>query len=500
MKKAIVELENISKSFAGVKALESVDLALNGGEICCLVGENGSGKSTLIKIMAGVIKPDNGVLRLNGVPYRNLQPIDAIRAGIQVIYQDLSLFPNLTVGENIALSHLVSQRRRLVDWREVGSLARETAAKIEFDIDVNKLVGDLSVADKQLVAIARALVQGSRLIIMDEPTTALTHREVSKLLSVIKTLQRQGIAILFVSHKLDEVLEIAERVVILRNGRKVADGEVSQFDSENIVYYMTGKKVSSASREDLVLKDEREIILKVENMSRTGEFEDVSFELAAGEILGLTGLLGAGRTNVAMALFGLTPAHEGEISVCGKKVKIESVQDAMDNGISYVPEDRLTQGLFFGQPVNRNMVISSIPKFANKLGVVNYHSADDEVGFWMDTLMVVASSPYARVETLSGGNQQKVVLARWLAMSPRCLILNRPTVGVDVGAKEAIHKLIRQLAAEGIGILLISDDIQELVASCHRVLLMRNGRIVDEYAGSRVTVDEIARGVVGLQR
>lgn len=500
MMKPIVTLKNISKSFSGVQALQSVDLVLNQGEICCLVGENGSGKSTLIKVIAGVIAPDNGDLSINGTQHRNLQPLDAIRSGIQVIYQDFSLFHNLTVGENIALSHLVSQNHNFVKWGEVYKLSRAIAAQMEFDVDVKELVGNLPVADKQLVAIARALVQGSRLIIMDEPTTALTQREVTKLLQVIKNLQDQGMAILFVSHKLDEVLEIADRVVVLRNGKKVADGDISQFNNEKIIHHMTGKQVAEADRANLVVADGARTILKVDGLSRKDEFKNISFELAEGEVLGLTGLLGSGRTNLATALFGLTPAHEGEILIDGEPVKIESVQDAIDRGIGYVPEDRLSEGLFFGQSVNKNMILSSISEFANKVSMIDFKDVDQEVDHWMEALMVVASSADAPVETLSGGNQQKVVLARWLATSPRCLILNSPTVGVDVGAKEAIHRLIARLAGEGIGILVISDDIPELVANCHRVLLMRSGEIVDEYSGSRVTIDQIADGVVGAKR
>jgi len=494
----IVEARNVSKSFSGVQALQDVSLTLREGEICCLVGENGSGKSTLIKVIAGVVTPDNGDLVLGGNPYKQLRPIDSIRAGIQVIYQDFSLFPNLTVAENIALSHQVARDSRFVNWSEVYSIARDVAERMEFQVDVRRPVGDLPVADRQLTAIARALLQDARLIIMDEPTTALTQREVGSLFRVIRNLQEQGIAVLFVSHKLDEVLEIADRIIILRNGKKVADGDVSDFDNTKLIYHMTGKHISDDQRMKPVEKHhEREVLLEVRDLGRTGEFSDVSFSLSSGDILGITGLLGSGRTELAMSLFGMKPADRGEILVGGKQVEIHSVQDAMNNGIGYVPEDRLTEGLFFKQSVAKNITISAIDELTSRLNFIDSKKAENEAAKWIEALQIVTPSGAVPVQTLSGGNQQKVVLGKWLATSPHILILNSPTVGVDVGAKAAIHDLIKELAFQGIGVIVISDDIPELVQNCHRVLLMKSGQIAQEFSGSDMTESALASGLVG---
>ncbi len=487
-----LKVEHISKNFAGVRALVDVDLTIYEGQISCLVGENGSGKSTLIKIIAGVYQPSDGEIYIGGNQYSQVRPIDAIRAGIQVIYQDFALFPNLSVAENIALNYQLSRGKRLVNWGEIYEVAREALERTEVDLPLDRLVGDMSVADKQLIAISRAILQDARLIIMDEPTTALTEREVASLFRVIRNLQDRGISILFVSHKLNEVLEIAERVVVLRNGEKVLDTEVGDLDQSQIAYHMTGQEIREQAHTYTPPSEEDEPLLRVKHLSRAGGFQDVSFELYHGEILGITGLLGSGRTALALALFGVDPAESGSLTIDGAPITIRSIQDAIDNQIGYVPEDRLTEGLFLPRSVESNLVIRIIKELLNRVGLIDSEERERRVHKWVDELSIKTGDVSQPVRSLSGGNQQRVVIAKWLAGSPRILVLNGPTVGVDVGSKAEIHELIRQLAREGIGILVISDDIPEIMQTCNRVLLMRRGRIEERLDITEITGSELS--------
>lgn len=484
-------VSNISKSFAGVQALEDVSLTVERGKIYCLVGENGSGKSTLIKVIAGVYSPDEGDIVISGTHYKNLHPIDSIHQGVQVIYQDFSLFPNLTVAENLALNDQLARNKRLVSWREVRQIAAEGLKKINVNLDLDARVEQIPVADKQLIAISRALLQNAQLIVMDEPTTALTEREIQSLYRVIRNLKQEGISILFVSHKLNEVLEIADHIFVLRNGRKVADGPAGEFNHGNLVYYMTGRHIDESFYSYQPPADQASL-LKVENLSLAGSFADISFDIHAGEIVGITGLLGSGRTGLALALFGLSPADSGQIYVKGKAVKINSVQDAIRYGIGYVPEDRLTEGLFLEQSIGRNVVVRTIDDMLNKAGLINSDQMESQVRRWVNNLSIKTPSPTLPVKTLSGGNQQRVVLAKWLASQPQVLILNGPTVGVDIGSKSELHDTMKNLAGQGMGLLVISDDIPELLQTCNRILLMRKGRIVAEYDRRQITEEKLA--------
>ncbi|MDI3548828.1 MAG: simple sugar transport system ATP-binding protein [Halanaerobiales bacterium] len=495
MADVILKAKNISKAFAGVQALKNVDLTIHKGEIHCLAGENGSGKSTLIKIISGVYVPDEGEIELNGKKYSRLTPMESIEQGVQIIYQDLSIFPNLTVAENIALNHELSNKRKLVNWSRVREIAEQAVSKIDFEIDLDERVENLSVAEKQLVAISRALLHNARLIIMDEPTTALTKKEVAALFKIIKNLQKQGISILFVSHKIDEVFEISEKITILRNGQNVISGEVADFDNDQFAYYMTGRKFKDTYFEFEGRQEEP--LLKVENLSLENSFEDVSFELYPGEILGITGLLGSGRNELAQSLFGLLPADSGKIYIKGKPVKIRSVQDAIKNKIGYVPEDRLTEGLFMPQSIGRNIIISNIKSLLSKFGFINKDKMEDEIEEFINQFNIATPSAELPVQALSGGNQQRVVLAKWLATQPSILILNGPTVGVDIGSKYDIHQILRGLAEQGIGVIIISDDIPEVLYNCNRILIIREGRITDEVPGKEITAEELTNLMAG---
>lgn len=475
----LLRLEQIVKSFAGVQALKGVDLTLNQGEITCLVGENGCGKSTLIKIISGFYQADHGRIVVTGQPVAQWHPIEAIRAGIQVIYQDFSLFPNLSVAENLALNSQLSARKRFVNWREIRGIAQEALSRTEVDLPLDALVSDLGVADKQLIAISRAILQDARLVVMDEPTTALTEKEVRALFKVVRNLQAKGIAILFVSHKLNEVLEIAERVVVMRNGEKVLETPATQVDARQIGVAMTGREIAESTY-DFTPPEGETPLLEVNQLSLPGAFEDIHFKLHRGEILGITGLLGSGRTELAKALFGETPAQRGTIKLNGQPVSIRSIQDAIYHRIGYVPEDRLTEGLFLQRSIGSNIVTSTLKALLNRVGFVDSDRVNQQIRDWVTGLHIKTQDVSLPVRSLSGGNQQRIVLSKWLAANPEILILNGPTVGVDVGSKDELHQIIKDLARKGIGIIVISDDIPELMATCNRVMLMRRGRIDEQ--------------------
>lgn len=495
--KNIVTAKNICKSFVGVQALSDVNLSINKGEVRCLAGENGSGKSTLIKIIAGVYTKDSGDVIINGNTYKKLNPIDAIKEGIQIIYQDFSLFPNLTVAENIAINHELSKDANFISWKDMKKIAKKALNRVGIKIDINKLVEELSVADKQLIAIARALLYNAKLIVMDEPTTALTRKEVNKLFEIIEDLKSEGISILFVSHKLNEVFQISDYITILRNGKKVFDGPAEDLNRQKLEYHMTGRNLNKVTSYEF--ETDEAPILKVAKLNKENKFKDVSFELAAGEILGITGLLGSGRTELALSLFGLKPADSGEIFMEAKKIEINDVKDAIDNKMAYVPEDRLTEGLLLEKSIGDNINICTIDDLINQYKLIDEQKKNDQIEKWIDQLSIKASSPDAPVSSLSGGNQQRVVLAKWLATYPKVLILNGPTVGVDVGSKEEIHNLLRNLATEGMGIILISDDIPEVVNNCSRILLMKKGEIADRFVGTEIDEDELSEKLLDLK-
>jgi simple sugar transport system ATP-binding protein len=491
MAESFLRVTGISKSFAGVQALQGVDLSIARGEVHCLAGENGSGKSTLIKIIAGALEPDRGEIEIDGVRHSRLTPMEAIRHGVQIIYQDFSLFPNLTVAENLALNRQLVAKKRFVDWRDIRRTAREALDKIGVEIDLDARLEQLPVADKQLIAISRALVNDARLIIMDEPTTALTQKEVETLLAIIRRLQDEGVSILFVSHKLNEVFAIAERITVLRNGRRVAQGRTSEFDYQRLAREMTGRSLADGAAKPSPFEADRPL-LEVTELTKREHFRDVSFELHRGEVLGLTGLLGSGRTALAMALCGLTDFDHGTIRIDGNEVRIGSVGEAIDHGIAYVPEDRLTEGLFLSQSIGDNIVVSQLDRLSSGAGMLDRRAVEDTKREWVQRLRVVTPSHELPVSSLSGGNQQRVVLARWLATQPRILVLNGPTVGVDVGSKGDIHEIVRGLAEEGMGVLVISDDMPELLQLCHRLLIMKAGRISETLPHLDLTEDDLA--------
>ena len=496
MAELFLRMQNVSKHYAGVTALNKVDFELENDEIHCLVGENGSGKSTLIKIISGTVDADPGmILEINGEIIQSYKAIDAIDCCIRVIYQDLSLFPNLTVAENIALGEFVSDHRRFVNWKELTEIAKRAMARIDIDLPLETAVSEISIADQQLVAICRALTREIKLIIMDEPTASLTRREIESLLSVVLDMKKKGIATLFVSHKLNEVFQIADRISVLRDGNMVGVFPSNEIDEEKLTHLMTGKKVEYQNF--TLPSNDHEPVLEAQMLNRESEFEDINFRLYPGEILGITGLLGSGRTELALSLFGITQPDTGQIIFEGRPVKIKSVQDALKLGIAYVPEDRLVQGLVNEQPVGDNIIVTIIESLVNRFKLIDRNKKKSNIARWIKELNIKVPSVDSPVQTLSGGNQQRIVLAKWISTDPKILILDGPTIGIDVAAKLSIHEIIRDLARKGIAILLISDEIPEVYNNCNRVLVMRKGCIVKEFDTNQVTVDQIQEYVNG---
>ena len=496
MNEEILTMHNISKNYGGVHALKSVDFSIKKGEVHCLVGENGSGKSTLIKIISGVVQPEKGAeIIINHQRENHLTPIKSIQKGIQVIYQDLSVFPNLTVGENIFVNYYTKGGIQWVDWKNIKNVARETIKKVKVNLDFNETVGLLSIADRQLVAICRAIATNAQLIIMDEPTSSLARHEIDALFSVIQQLRSAGITVLFVSHKLDEVMEISERVTVLRDGSKVGLFKRTEIDDKKLSYLMTGKEFVQEKLSEKV--ENRKALLEVKNLSKKNEYKDINFKLHQGEILGIAGMIGSGRTELAFSLFGMNPPNYGQILLEGKQVHFKSNESAIEAGIGYVPEDRIEQGLIMEQTIKNNATVTIFEKLLNHLKMIDQKKQQGTAQHWINTLSIRTSSIENPVKTLSGGNQQKIVLSKWLATNPKILILDSPTVGVDIAAKNSLYQIMRELSQRNIGIILISDEVPEILYNCHYILLMRKGRIVETFQPEEVTEKELNDKIIG---
>jgi simple sugar transport system ATP-binding protein len=487
----LLRVAEVSKAYDGVRALSSVSLEVGRGEVLALAGENGSGKSTLIKIIAGVESPDSGEIFIDRADWTARSPVERIEAGLQVIYQDFALFPNLSAAENIWLPQQLHRGRHVPDRAGGMRAARRILDEIGVTIDLRRPVSDLSVAQKQLIAIARALAHDARLLVMDEPTTALTHREVEHLFTIVRRLVATGMSFIFVSHKLQEVAEICERVVVLRNGGKALEARLVDVSEAALTLAMTGRDLAADTRPAVTPAPNAPTLLAVEQLTRDRDYRNVSFELAAGEILGLAGLMGAGRTALAKGLFGLVPADSGRIVLNGKPIAIRNVGNAARAKIAYVPEDRLSEGLFLDFSIEDNVVVRSLDRLMSKGGWITQARKRREAERWIERLAIKTPSSALSVRSLSGGNQQRVVLAKWMASQPTILILNRPTVGVDVASKADIHEIIRELSSKDIGIIVISDELPELMRLCHRILVMRNGSVIAERRTEHSSADEI---------
>lgn len=479
----ILRAQHINKAFIGVQALSDVSVDIRSGEILCLVGENGSGKSTFVKTVSGVYQPDSGEILVNGESFRHLSPQQAIRLGIQVIYQDLSLFGHMTVAENIAINRIRQEGRKIIDWREVVRIAREQTERIGVSLDLNATIMETSMANRQLTAICRALAQDAKVLFMDEPTTALTRQEVAHLLKVVGELKAAGLAIVFISHKLDEVFQVADKITIFRDGRKIGDFLSAELNPKKLAFYMTGREVEYPRYARQKVDDAP--LLEVRHLTKAGNFEDISFTVRRGDIFGLTGLLGSGRTELALSLFGLNPPDSGEVLFEGRRVEIHSPSAAKRIGIALLPEDRSTQGMFRDRSVRENLSSAMVQEIARRMGILDQMRERSLAEDSVKRLRVRTPSVETPIGSLSGGNQQKTIVAKWANRAPKVFIMDTPTVGVDIGSKEEIYELIQSFAREGMAILMITDEMEELLANCNRVMIMAAHRqvvILDEEA------------------
>jgi ribose transport system ATP-binding protein len=476
----ILRMQGISKAFPGVQALADVDLEVAAGEVVALVGENGAGKSTLMKILCGAYRKDSGRIFLSGKEVDIESPHHAQKLSISIIYQEFNLTPNQTAAANIFISREPRQRGigrflNFVDRRRMEREAQEHLEHVGARVPSTSLIRDLSVAEQQMVEVAKALAVDAQIIIMDEPTSALGEDEVETLFDIIRTLKKQGIAIIFITHRLEEIMRIADRVVVLRDGKRVGSMLISDASPEEIIRMMVGRELIT----EIFRKEEAEIgspLLEVRGLTGRTLVKDVTFTLRRGEILGFAGLVGAGRTETARLLFGADPIESGEILIEGKSVRIHSPVEAVEAGLGFVPEDRGLQGLVLKLPVLENVVLPTLDRHSSA-GWVNRHGIHDTAQDYVDKLNIRTPHLLQKAMYLSGGNQQKVVLAKWLASNPRVLIMDEPTRGIDVGAKAEVHALMSQLAQTGIGIIMISSELPEILGMSDRILVMSEGRV-----------------------
>ena len=489
----VLEIRGVAKRFDATQALDDVSLALYAGEIHALLGENGAGKSTLIKIITGVHQPDRGELLLAGRPVTIRSAAEAQRLGVAAIYQEPLLFPDLNVAENIFISH--QDRGAVVHWRQMFHEAEKILAELGVALDVRNPARGLTLAAQQSVEIAKAISLNVRILIMDEPTASLSAHEVQELFKLARDLKRQGVAILFVSHRMEEVFEIADKVTVFRDGRLISTRTRRETTPQRAIADMVGREIDLTEAPTSSAGKDR--VLSVTNLSRSGVFEGVTFDLHRGEVLGFAGLIGAGRTDVGLALFGIEPATSGTILLDGKPVAVRSARDGMNLGIAYVSEDRRQLGLVLPMAIFANITLPILRNYLNRLGLVRTGLERQTAEAFRTRLAIRTPSVDLEVAKLSGGNQQKVMLSKWLNTNPSVLILDEPTRGVDVGSKAEVHAIIGQLAAEGIGVIVISSDLPEVLVLSDRVLVMREGRqmaILDRAEANEETVMTAAMG------
>lgn len=494
-KASVLALDGITKTFPGVKALSEVSLRLIPGKVTALVGENGAGKSTVVKILTGIYQPDGGAILVDGKSTNFRVPQAAADHGVTAIHQETVLFDELSVAENIFLGHAPRGSFGLIDLKTMNAKAREILDGIGAPIDPEHRLKDLGIANKHLVAIARALSIDARVVIMDEPTAALSHKEIEELYELVESLKAQGKAILFISHKFDEIFRIADNFTVFRDGQLIGDGAIADVTEADLVKMMVGRDVSQIFPERA--SDPGETVLTVQDYSHPTEFEDISFSLRQGEILGFYGLVGAGRSEFMQSLFGITRPSGGTIEIDGAPVQIKSPADAVANGIVYVPEDRGKQGAILDLPIFQNVTLPSLGRISGK-GFLKLAEEFKLAREYTERLDLRAASLDTHVGNLSGGNQQKVVIAKWLATQPKVIILDEPTKGVDIGSKAAVHEFMAELAAQGLAVVMVSSEIPEVLGMSDRVIVMREGRIVAELAEDELQPETLVRHAAGI--
>jgi rhamnose transport system ATP-binding protein len=488
-------LEGASKSYGAVRAARGVDIALPAGEVRALAGENGAGKSTIVRMLAGVQRPDSGRVLVDGQPAVFGGPADARDAGVAVIYQEPTLFPDLSVAENVMMGRHPLGPLRRIDRRALHRTVAELMDRLGVRLDPEQPVRGLSIADQQIVEIAKALSFEARVLIMDEPTAALSGHEVERLFGVVRALKARGAAVLFISHRLDEIFAIADTVTVLRDGEVTHDGPTAELTNDELVRRMVGRELSQ-----LFPKLDAEIggpVLKVHRLTREGVFVDVSFEVRRGEIVGLAGLVGAGRSEVARAIFGIDKPDAGHVEVDGTPLPPGSPRAAMRAGVGLVPEDRRQQGLVMELSIERNMGLTRLQALAGRLGIIPGGAEGELAAHWAERLQLRFHRLADPVGFLSGGNQQKVVLGKWLATGPKVLIIDEPTRGIDVGTKAEVHRVMSELAGQGLAVLMISSELPEVLGMADRVLVMHEGRLVRELSRAEADEESVVRAATG---
>ncbi|KUP91829.1 sugar ABC transporter ATP-binding protein [Tritonibacter horizontis] len=491
----ILALSGITKTFPGVKALSDVSLDLYPGQVTALIGENGAGKSTIVKTLTGIYQPDAGEIRVSGEPVHFATAQDAAAAGITAIHQETVLFDELTVAENIFIGHAPRSRFGLIDWARMRQQARDILTRIDADLEPDMLLRDLGIASKHLVAIARALSAEARVVVMDEPTAALSHKEIEELYDLVERLKSEGRAILFISHKFDEIFRIADRYTVFRDGTHVGSGLMSEVNEADLVRMMVGRDVDQIFPQRQ--KSPGDEVLQVVGYSHPTEFADIGFTLRRGEILGFYGLVGAGRSEVMQSLVGITRPSKGVVKIDGTIKVIRSPADAVSNGIVYVPEDRGKQGAVIGLPIYQNVTLPSLSQ-TSRNGFLRLAEEFDLARHYTQRLDLRAAALDQDVGNLSGGNQQKVVIAKWLATKPKVIILDEPTKGIDIGSKAAVHAFMAELAAEGLSVIMVSSEIPEIMGMSDRVIVMREGLIAAELEGDALTPETLVRHAAGI--
>ncbi len=491
---AAVRLRSVSKSFPGVQALEDVDLDLYPGKVHALLGENGAGKSTLIKVLSGVYRPESGTIEIEGRERRLEGPAEAQSLGIATIHQELLQFPDLSVAENIFLGHAPMRGMRRIDWKAMRERAHELLAQLGADeIGVDTQVGSLSVGNRQRVEIAKAMSLNAKVLVMDEPTAALTDHDVTTLFETVRLLCSRGVAVAYITHRLDEIFVLADQVTVLRDGKRIAVSEVPDTDTDELVNWMVGRSI------DVLYPGGKgkagDAVLEVRGLRRTPSSPEVSLEVRAGEIVGLAGLVGAGRSEVARAVFGIDPAHAGEILVSGQKASIRSPEDAKECGIAYIPEDRGIQGLVKPMTVRENASMAVLGD-VSRAAVIDRGAEARLADGIIEQFEVRTPGPTQVVGRLSGGNQQKIVIGKWLATRPKVLIMDEPTRGIDIGAKSEIHKLMVDLTEDGMAVLMISSDLPEVIGMSDRVIVMASDRVVAEFGRGEATEDSVGAAMM----
>jgi rhamnose transport system ATP-binding protein len=490
----ILELTGIRKTFGATKALDGARLELYPGEVTALIGENGAGKSTLVKIITGIQPPTSGEMRLDGKPLRVRNPEEAFAAGITAIYQETVLFDELSIAENIFLGHEPRRAGGLIDWPTVFARSRELLARLEIDLDPRTILKNLSIAQRHIVGIARALSIDARIVIMDEPTAALSRHEIEDLYGIVRGLAAEGKAILFITHKFDEIFAICDRYAVFRDGRFIGEGLIRDVNQDRLVSMMVGRSVEQIyPKRPVQLGD---VVLEVEDLSHPTEFEDISFTLRKGEILGFYGLVGAGRSEVMQALFGLTRPSHGVLRIEGREVRFPSPREAVRAGIVYVPEERGSQGLVLQMPIVQNMSLPQLDRLTRR-GFIDMASEFALARQYGERLQVKTASWSEPVDSLSGGNQQKVVIGKWLATQPKVIILDEPTKGIDVGAKAAVHEFTVELAERGLAVIMVSSELPEVIGMSDRIVVMHEGHIRQVFSREEATPEAIVTAATG---